>query len=258
VEGARPSEHGSVWSAVVWALGIGYGIFNPRLFERSQAQSTTVAYAAGHIFRLVAGPSVRERRAKLHSAPDDFALPHADDRRNDFKLCFRLRTGSNHTVEGLVVDRAAIRIPGTVLLHRAHKDFARAQDFPPGNGNGQEVRVAKRHVTGRNLLALQIGWLDSQGGVRQARTTNLPKVAQMTHQAMFRMVEIRQRVESAKLACFSSLAVGDVQHRQAVIKASNSRSNAAIHAAAGKNDGEWLVRGPWPVVCGHHLLPALD
>ena len=80
----------------------------------------------------------------------------------------------------------------------------------------------------------------------------------MTHQAMFRMVEISQRVEAAKLACFSSLAVGDVQHRQAVIKASHCRSDAAIHAAAGKNDGEGSVRSPWSVVRGHHLLPTLD
>ena len=78
----------------------------------------------------------------------------------------------------------------------------------------------------------------------------------MTHQEMFRMVEIRQRVEGAKLACFSSLAVGDVQHRQAVIKASHCRSDAAIHAATGKNDGEGLVRGPWSVVRRHSRVVA--
>jgi hypothetical protein len=54
---------------------------------------------------------------------------------------------------------------------------------------------------------------------------------------MFRMVEIRQRVEGAKLACFSSLAVGDVQHREPIVVTRNRRSDATIHAAAGKNDG---------------------
>ncbi len=78
----------------------------------------------------------------------------------------------------------------------------------------------------------------------------------MAHQAMFRTVEIRHCVKRAKLARFSPLAVGDVQHRQAVIKVGNCRGDAAIHAAAGKNDGEWLVRGPWWVVRGHSRVVA--
>ncbi len=161
MEGAGGSGYRNVSSSVAGAPGIGDGIFNPRLFERPQAQGTTVAYAAGHVLSLVTRPSVRERRAKLHSAPDDFALLHPDDWRNDFKLCFRLRAGGNHTVEGLVVVRAAVGISGTRLPQRRRQRFCVRPGPPPtrrqltGSARYEKARSWKESPCGPNWRARQ-------------------------------------------------------------------------------------------------------
>src|ERR1700683_1213692 len=112
------------------------------LIESSEPQPATIAYAAGLIFELIAGPGEVERRFELCAATDDFAFAHVDDRGGDLDFRFWLGALADHPLEGFVILRAAVGITGTVFEDGADVDGVRVEDFGPGDGGREEVGIA--------------------------------------------------------------------------------------------------------------------
>src|ERR1700760_2047284 len=91
-----------------------------------------------------------EGRRQFKAEPHDLLLPHMDERRGNFDVSVA-RAGADKLLKSLIIGRTAVRIAGTVLLHRPDQDGLRAQDLGPADGGRQEMRVAKRYVGDRNL-----------------------------------------------------------------------------------------------------------
>ena len=161
---------------------------------------------------------------------------------------------SNDAVERLVIFGAAVRISRAVLRHRPDEDLPCTQHLAPRNRDGEEMGVPERHVACGDSLALQVGAFDGQPRVSKAGAANLPQVLQPAYQPMLGTIEVRQSVERLKLTLLRALPVSHVQHRQAIVQMRNARGHATVHAPAGKNHRQRLVRCPWFVVRGHWLF----
>ena len=79
-----------------------------------------------------------------------------------------LRREIGHRLEGLDVFRPAVRIAG--IVHRVHArvDEVRVEHLGPGEREGEEHRVARRHVGDRNAGARRLRHGDRAIGQRRA------------------------------------------------------------------------------------------
>jgi hypothetical protein len=102
--------------------------------------------------------------------------------------------------------------------------------------------IAKGNIAGGYALTLEIGGLDGYLGVGQARPADLFQVIEPANQAMFRFEEICHGVEGAEFTGLRPLAILDMYHGETIIEVGNGACHATVHAAAGKDNGEWLVR----------------
>src|SRR5437667_11661956 len=113
-------------------------------------------------------------------------------------------------LESLVILRTAVGITGAIGRDRANIDAFRSDHFGPRDCRGKKMGIAKRNVTGRNGLGLEIGFADRDVPVRQAGTTDSSQIALIQVQTPS-AVMARNRFKSATLTGFGKLAVTRMQ-----------------------------------------------
>src|SRR5688572_1754494 len=148
-------------------------IRNPCCGESFPAQPTRVTAPAcpALLVCLVAGHRDRIVHAQGPSQADDVGLAQLDQRCADKERLEPFGPGTRrqvrHALEGGDVLRTAVRIAGVVDCIHADKDIVRAEHFAPREREGQEHRVARRHIGDRNTLDRRLGHWNRRIGERR-------------------------------------------------------------------------------------------
>src|SRR5580700_5652089 len=197
---------------------VSYGIPHSGLPKRREPQQATVAHSASPVFVLITRPRQMQRRAKLDSSPDNLAFLQRNHRRPDFDLRLRPRSHAHQLLKNLVILRAAIGIPGTILRHGPNVNRLRANGFRPAHRHGKKMRIAKRHIGHRNRTPLRPGraqfiFRHRDFRIRKRRPANGPKMIELHNQppARAHSIEVRNLLKRPSFPFLGPLPITGMQ-----------------------------------------------
>ena len=228
---------------IVWPKFVLDRIGDARRRKGPQAPGATVAHAARLALALVARPAEMERRIEFQPAPDDLRLVHGDERRHDFYARLGPRAEIDDLVEGVVKDFAAVGIARRILLDRADVDAARTDHLRPARGHREEIGVTKRHVTGGNFSACEVGGANGNRRVGERRAADGAEEHRIDLQPVRNAVMVANLPEAFKLLAGRPLPVIDMHGRQLKPLVTRQRgSHQAIHPATDQKHSSHKFR----------------
>src|SRR5260370_289538 len=212
----NPSATTSICGPGAGLWPVSDGVAEPCLGKRTQTQQATVAGSTSQVLTLITGPCQLQRRAKLHSAADNFAFLQPNHRRHDLNFCLRTRSPADQLLKCFVIFRPAIGVSRAVFGDSSNVDGTRPGSFRPTDRHAQKVRVAEGDISHRNRATTgprraQIIFRNGNVLVRQRGSADGPEIIQPDREFFADTIEFSDLGKGTELSRLDALTVAGME-----------------------------------------------
>src|SRR5438093_1110545 len=152
----------------------------------------------------------------------------------------------------------------SILSRRAHEDRPGTEGLSPRRGRRKKMRVAERHVRGRDHARHRRPFAHGHGGIREAAPPDRAQVGEVHDQRALGTEMLGEPAEAFQLLRLGALAVVGVEEGQPVLGGRDGGGEAGVHPAADADDGQRLhtprstpgQRYLWSLTCRRAGIPS--